>query len=141
MPIIARDILGVDRTVRCNDKGELIVQITTSGNVFFPFYYEGSAVINEYIFDGLLFPQQSKVTKIWLSTRETPDTVDFKVTLFKGSTTTGKVAQITAGSLSEITDIVDETFQTTETCGLKITQVGNDDTPTAIHGALYFEEV
>lgn len=127
--------------VAVNDDGYVLISDGEIMKYQNQYVVEGVAQLNELVVDGIYFGNDSKIIKIGIFARTVSDTTDFKVDILKDGVALSKEATLSAGSQYEETDIVDETYITTERFGMKITQVGDNDTPVALIITVHWEKV
>ena len=128
------------RAQACNEDGEAITGESLVQQQM-TFTYEGDAVLNELIVEGIYFKADVKVTKVTIFARIAPTGDDLKVDLIAGGVAQSKEATLSAGSQYEETDVSDETYLTSDRFGLKITQIGSTLPGTGISITIHYEKV
>ena len=103
--------------------------------------YEGMAQLNDIIVDGVKMLNVVKLTWIDLYAQGAPTGADLQITLTKNAISTPAVATLAAGSKSQPTNIADQTFDTTDAIGFKITQIGSTFAGEGIKVILHYEKV
>ena len=101
--------------------------------------YEGVPQLNDFIVDGIKMQNVVKLTLIELNAQGAPTGADLKVTLTKNSLSTSAVATLTAGSTFEDT-LINLIFDTTDSIGFRITQIGSILAGEGLRVTLHFEK-